>query len=153
MYPQECQAFLHEDIGTAVDDRRHKEVVHLAWAISVCDLRSQVQAKCPEGTKIPSIPWIRLQFWPKTPHSRARIHYTGKLDVRFMVQARQFHKSHIDAHYAAAIFRYEREMSILFRGKCVFTCLDDKHHIKIGEPGYPVAAVERGKSPETLHLR
>jgi len=36
-------------------------------------------------------------------------------------------------------------MSILFRGKCVFTCLDDKHRIKIGEPGYPVAAVERGK--------
>lgn len=62
-----------------------------------------------------------------------------------MVQARQFRKSHIDAHYAAAIFQYEREMSILFRGKCVFTCLDDKHRIKIGEPGYPVAAVERGK--------
>ena len=73
--------------------------------------------------------------------------YTGKLNVHFMVQARQFRKSHVDAHYAAAIyiFRYERKMSLLFRGKCVFACLDDKHRIKIGEPGYPVAAVERRK--------
>ena len=73
------------------------------------------------------------------------MHYTGKLDVRFMVQARQFRKSHVDAHYAAAVFRYQREMSLLFQGMCVFVCLDDKHRVKIGEPGYPVAAVERGK--------
>ena len=145
LYTQECQAFLQEGVGTAVDDRRHKEVVHLARAISVRDLRSQVQAKCPDGTKIPSISWIRLQFCPKTPHSRTRMHYTGKFNVRFMVQARQFRKSHIDAHYAAAIFRYEREMSLLFRDKSVFVSLDDKHRIKIGEPGYPVSAVERGK--------
>ena len=36
-------------------------------------------------------------------------------------------------------------MSLLFRDKCVFVSLDDKHRIKIGEPGYPVSAVERGK--------
>ena len=28
---------------------------------------------------------------------------------------------------------------------CQFVCSDDKHHAKVGEPGNPVAAVERGK--------
>lgn len=55
------------------------------------------------------------------------------------------YKSHIDPHYAAALFRYEREVSILFKDKCNPVCLDDKHSIKIGEPGYPVAAVEQGR--------
>ena len=27
----------------------------------------------------------------------------------------------------------------------MFVCLDDKHRIKIGEPGFPVAAAERGR--------
>ena len=34
--------FLEEDVGTAVDDRRHSEVVHLAKTFSVRDLREQV---------------------------------------------------------------------------------------------------------------
>ena len=40
---QECSKFLQEGIGQAVDDRRHQEVTHLATAISVPDLISQVQ--------------------------------------------------------------------------------------------------------------
>ena len=27
----------------------------------------------------------------------------------------------------------------------MFTCLDDKHRVPVGKPGYPVASVERGK--------
>ena len=27
----------------------------------------------------------------------------------------------------------------------MFVCLDDKHKIKVGEPGFPVAAAERGR--------
>ena len=37
-----AKEFLEEDIGTAVDDRRHSEIVHLAKAVSVRDLREQV---------------------------------------------------------------------------------------------------------------
>ena len=65
--------------------------------------KRQVRAR-PEGTKIPSESWLRLQFWPKSHHCHSKIHYTGKLKVKFMVQARQFRKSHFDAHYAAALF-------------------------------------------------
>lgn len=31
--------FLEEDVGTAVDDHHHLQVVHLAKTISVCDFR------------------------------------------------------------------------------------------------------------------
>ena len=34
---------------------------------------------------------------------------------------------------------------LLFRSYSVFVCLDDKHRSKIGEPGFPVAAAERGR--------
>ncbi len=65
-----CSQFLREVVGTAVDDRRHSEVVHLAQTISTRDLREQVKVCCPEGTAILSIEWIRLQFCPKTKRSK-----------------------------------------------------------------------------------
>ena len=34
--------FIEEDVGSAVDDRRHSTVVHMAKAISVRDLREKV---------------------------------------------------------------------------------------------------------------
>ncbi len=40
----ECSKFLSEDVGLAVDDRRHDSITHLAKAISVRDLLEQVQA-------------------------------------------------------------------------------------------------------------
>ena len=62
-----------------------------------------------------------------------------------MVQARQFRKTHEGAHYTAAIFRYVKEFAIRFREHSHIFCLDDKHRMKIGEPGFPVAAAERGR--------
>ena len=144
VFLEECKKFLEEEVGTPVDDRRHDQVVHLARAISARDLLEQVKTRCPEDTKIPSEPWLRLQFWPKTKHAHSKIHYTGKLKVKFMVQARQFRKSHPDAHYAAALFRYQRELAVKFRSFSNFACVDDKHRVKVGEPGFPVAAAERG---------
>ena len=73
------------------------------------------------------------------------MYYTGKLDVHFIVQARQFRKSHLDTHYAAALFRYQRELAIRLRDHSVFLSLDDKHRMKVGGPGFPVAAAECGR--------
>ena len=36
-------------------------------------------------------------------------------------------------------------MAIKFMEYCQFVCMDDKHKYKVGEPGLPVTAVERGK--------
>jgi uncharacterized lipoprotein len=62
---------LLEDVGTAVDDRRHSQVVHLAKAVSVRDLREQVKGRCPENTPIPSESYIQLQFLPSRKGTRA----------------------------------------------------------------------------------
>ena len=132
----ECKKVLDR---SPVDDR---SVTHLAIAISVRDIREQVQAKCPNRTPIPSESWIHLQFWPKT---QSKIHYTGRLNVRFMMQAREFCKTHPDAHYAGALFRYQQELAILLRDHSVFVSLDDKHRINVGESGFLVAAAERGR--------
>ena len=51
----------------------------------------------------------------------------------------------IYTHFAACVFRYQREMAVMFCEKSVFVCMDDKHRVKVGEPHYPVAAAERGK--------
>lgn len=141
----ECSKFLAEEVGQAVDDRRHDTVTHLAKAISIRDFLEQVKGRCPPDTLIPSQEWLRLQFWPKVPHTHAAIHHTGRLNVKFMVQQRQYRKDHEDSHYAAAIFRYEREYAVHFKEHSAFLCIDDKHRAKVGEPGYPVAAAERGR--------
>lgn len=117
----QCSAYLNETIGTAVDDGRHSEVVHLAHAISLRDLQDQVLKRCPEGTLVLSLEWIRLQFWPKSKHM-LNTHYTGRLKIKFMIQKRQWRRD-CDSHYAAAIFRYLREMAIMFRSYAAFVCL------------------------------
>ena len=141
----ECTKFLQENIGLAVDERRHSHVTHIASALSVRDLQQQVAAQCPPSTPVPSISWLSLQFWPKSAHAHSKIHYTRRFRVKYMVQARQFRKNHEDSHYAACIFRYEREMAAKFRQHSLFVCMDDKHRVKVGEPHHPVAAAERGK--------
>ena len=62
-----------------------------------------------------------------------------------MIQQRKFRKHHEDQHYAAAIFRYLREYAVKLRDICNLVCLDDKHHLKVGEPGFPVATAKRGR--------
>lgn len=140
-----CSRLLNETVGTAIDVRRHGQVVHLAQAISICDFHEQVVKECPPGVAIPSQEWLRLQFWPKSTQSKASCHYTGRLNVRFAVQRRQWRLEHEDSHYAAGIFRYEREFLLKFRDHSVFVCLDDKHRVKVGDPGEPLAATERGR--------
>ncbi|CAB5198525.1 unnamed protein product [Rhizophagus irregularis] len=63
-----------------------------------------------------------------------------------MVQARQLRVDHPDFHYASALFQYEREMAVRYREYSNLIFIDDKHRCKVRESGYPVAAVEWGKS-------
>ena len=142
---EECVKFLQEDVGTAVDDRRHSDVTHTATTISVRDFLDQVAPRCPEGTSIPSLEWFRLQFRPKTPHSKRPLNHTGHFKVRFRVQERQCRKDHPDAHYVAGFFHYKWEYAVSVKEHSMLVCLDDKHRIKIGEPGFPVATAERGR--------
>ena len=138
-----CKEYLQE--CTAVPDRRHGDISFMAKAISTRDLITQVSQKCPEGCAIPSEKWVNLNFCPRNPRAKSSCHYSGRLEARRMVQKRLFRKSHPDEHYCAALFRYQREFAVKYQHLTKFICIDDKHRVKIGEPGFPVAAAERGR--------
>ena len=153
VFLENCQQYLESSVEMAVDERRHDTVeadgdiiTYLAKALSVRDLHDEVTKKCPPGTPIPSIQWLRYQFWPRKSTAMTSKRYKGNLKIKFMVQSRQFRHSHVDSHYASALFKYEREFAIRYRDFTTFICQDDKHTIKVGEPGFPVAAVDRGKA-------
>ena len=125
--------------------------------MSVTDLHAQVTKLCPEGTLVPSVQRLRLQFWPRRVNSGFAKQQRGRLNVNFMIQARQFRKFHIDAHYASALFRYLKEFAIRYAPHSTLVSMDDKRTIKVEEPGYPVAAVERGRqvlmtSAKKMHM-
>ncbi|PKC16320.1 hypothetical protein RhiirA5_407138, partial [Rhizophagus irregularis] len=130
----------------AVDDRQHRMVVHLSHAISVQDLIAQVTKICSPDTSIPLKQWLRMQFSPNNETIKVSEYYTERLNIKYMVQARQLRVDHPDFHYASALFQYEREMAVRYREYSNLIFIDDKHRCKVRESGYPVAAVEWGKS-------
>ena len=138
-----CNQFLTS--CTSVQERRHGTISFMAKAFSVRDLIEQVTKLCSADIPIPSESWVRFNFCPRNPLSKVASRYTCRLNAKHMVQKRQFRKSHPDAHYCASIFRYLRDYAIKYRDIATFVCIDDKHRVKVGEPNFPVAAVERGK--------
>ena len=120
-----CEAYIYGNMETAVDDRRHDRLEHLAVAMSVPDLLCKVSKRLEPGTQS----WLRLQFWPKTPTAKVALQYTGRVKLKYVVQKHQMRKHHEDAHYASALFRYKKEMA----GKyTTFMSLDDQHLVKQG---------------------
>ena len=69
----------------AADERRHG-VSHLSQILSMDDLISQVTARCPTGTQIPSKACVRLQFAPKNPYTRTATKFTSRFDVQHKIQ-------------------------------------------------------------------
>jgi len=65
--------------------------MHLSHAISVRDLINQVTKICSPDTLIPSKQWLRMQFSPNNEAVKVSEYYTGKFDIKYMVQAHQLH--------------------------------------------------------------
>ena len=86
----------------------------MARAISVRDLISQVSAKCPEGTPIPS-EGLNIISARKNPRVKSSEHYTGRLKVKWHIQKRLIRKDHPDGHYCAALYCYLREFAVMYR--------------------------------------
>ena len=142
VFLDECKNYVDGVVQTAVadvqadNDGSQEVITHPATASSVPELHKAVVAGIPEGTAIPSQQWLRLQFWPRRTTRAVSRYFTGKLKLKFMVQARQFRKKHVDSHYASALFRYEKEFSLKYQSHVGFICMDDKHVCKVRELGY-----------------
>ena len=107
----EVAALINKMSLAAVDAQRHRTVCHFAFAFSVRDLRDQVLQRNP-SLEASSLEWIRTQSWPRNPFYSSASKHTAKLRIKFMVQTRQLHVDHPDAHYWAAIFKYMKQFAI-----------------------------------------
>ena len=71
---EKAEKYISEDVGAAMYDRRYTTVTHLAKAISI---REQVKARVADGMPIPSLEWLRLQFWPNSQKIKTGWQHTG----------------------------------------------------------------------------
>ena len=146
----ELQVYLDE-LGLAVDERRHSGVLHMPIAVSIRHLRDIISERLSAKTKessedvaIPSEEWIRYQFWPKNPYCASALRYTGRFSVKFGVQSCQLRKSHADAHYVNSLLQYVKAFCVKYREFTMYVSADDKAIVPIGEPDLPVSTGVRG---------
>ena len=85
----ETERYLSEEIGVAVQERRHGQQLYLAKAISLKDLHQRVTERVPPGTNIPSVKWMRYQFQPLNPRANTAKYYKASMEIKMMVQKRQ----------------------------------------------------------------
>ena len=109
----ELQSYLDE-INPAVDERRHGDTLHMPFVISLRHLQEiiseRLQQKFPESTHaVPSVEWIRLQFWPANSYTNTALRYTGRFNVKFGIQIRQLRKEHPDSHYVSILLQYVKK--------------------------------------------
>ena len=112
---------------------------------SVRDLIEKVKARIPEGSPILSVSTVIHSFTPPNMHAKTAQYYNGKINLKFTIQRRQLRAYHSDAHWCNALFRYLREMAIMYRGECVLLSCDDKAKVDFGEPGAVLSTGVRGK--------
>ena len=123
---EECQKYIEIKVQTAVQERRHAPVVdgeivtYMVTALNARTLYEDVVKQYPEGIAIPSKQWLKWQFWPRHAGKLSAKRYSGRIKVRYMVQARQFWQSHVDCYYASALWRYQKEFAIKFREHASF---------------------------------
>lgn len=86
---QECEKYLSEDVGVAVQERRRGEMLYLAKAVSIRDLHTRVKERMQEGANIPSVKWLRYHFQPMNPRANTSKYYKGNINIKMMVKKRQ----------------------------------------------------------------
>ena len=85
-------------------------------------------------------------------HSKTAQYQTGKINLKFVVQRRQLHAFHSDAHWCNSLYHYLRELAIKEREKVVFVSCDNKAKIDFGEPGAAISSGVRGKKKSTIPI-
>ncbi|WAR27915.1 hypothetical protein MAR_013619 [Mya arenaria] len=124
---------------SVVHERRQSDVNYMPFAMSVEDLQTEIANRLPQGSKIPSVSWMKLNFYPRNPYKNSAINYTGKFKVKFKVQQRLLRATHEDSDFARNQFGLLKNFACKFRDLTSFQCLDDKAIVPVGEPGHAVS--------------
>ena len=121
---------------------------HLRELITEC-LKVKYPENCPP---VPSLEWVRLQFWPSNQYTMRALKYTAKFRVKFGVQVRQLHRDHQDSHYVSALLQYVRSFAVSYSDHCTLVSVDDKAIIPVGEPNCPVSTGVREHNRSLMSL-
>lgn len=115
------QKVLAENDYSVAEERRHGETT---WISPLCSSLKDLMTKCekkmeemyPESDEnfVPSYEYFRLQFTPRNSRSQVAKRYYGRFDVKFGLQKRTLHKSHVDQHYGAKQFQYLKQMAGIY---------------------------------------
>ena len=68
-----------------MQERSHGDITYLPFSISIRELTEQVQKRKP-GIFTPSEEWARLQFCPKNARHKSSFKYTGRFNIKYIVQ-------------------------------------------------------------------
>ena len=159
----EMAEYLQLEVGESAHERRHSvdAISYASKIVSVASLIREVSALLHakpghEEDKIPGPDCVRLQF---TPNHRDRL-TAGRFSARFKVvrkvQTRCLRKEHEDAHWVAALAKYNKVHIVRARDAAkevglargvIAAGLDDKKAIPVGMPGLPVDSGARPHGP------
>lgn len=149
-----------------VDPRRHQSLSELPLAWSAPNLVQNIRKFAAEQLAMPTISqaekekysltekevptadWLRLLFCPANPWLASSAAYQCKWNLKWNLMSRAAHHEHPDSEFAARIFKHLRELACELKRLQVQVAMifaDDKCSAKVGEPGDPLAATERGK--------
>ena len=138
-----------------VGDRRHGNN-NASVAMTMRSLYSHISKRFDEwkaekgeeetaGQLKPSLKWFQYQFLPTRSSDATSDRYTGRFDLNLKCLCRTARSRHEDEHYCAAGRRYLKHGAVMFRDVSIFVSMDDKCNIPVGDPGKPMAVVERGR--------
>jgi len=98
-------------------------------------VKIRIEQKYPNDEsklQLPSLEWLRLQFWLRNPYSSSALLHTGRIDLKFGVQVRQLCQDHVDSHYVSVLLQYLKEFSVQQRDFATYISIDDKAIIPVG---------------------
>ena len=130
-----------EEVGPVAQQKHHGEMMYMPVAISVSHLREVILSCLREKSieaPIPSVEWIRLQFWPRNLYATTGLWYTGRFDVKFAVQCCQLCWKYPDSKYIALILQYAKEFAVKHTNLPLMISVDDKAIIPVGGPDWPI---------------
>ena len=131
------------DEKAAVQERRQNNFLFMTFAMSFSDLLEQIKARLPEGTPVPSLSWLKFNFYPSNPYTKVAACYTNRFQVKRTVQQRLLRAQHEDASFTAHQFTMMKQLAVKFRNNAAFVCVDDKATIPIGDPNGPLSTSVR----------
>ena len=70
-----------------------------------------------------------------------------------MVQARLLRTENVDSHYTTEIYSFLQKRASEHAENTVMVSADAKCKVSVGEPGFPIAAVSRGKQVEVGKMK